>query len=122
MFSESEFSSTQVKHKAFEPNKRTNNTSVFLYSRFKPADFASILRKVEKKRGKDCKRVCEFFAGAVLETQKEVKDMPGGHLNLRLELDETDHKHHANIEGWAPENKALTKFICQSLAAKARLV
>jgi len=89
-------------------------TSVFIFSRFKPEEtFDRLMEKVAKERGKKCYAQASFLAEAVDHAKTDVKG-----CKLKLILDEKKHKHHANIVGW-PEDKGAQKLLSQSLAAKA---
>jgi hypothetical protein len=61
----------------------------------------------------------EFSAGVVEQVRQELEDIFT--CSLRLVLDESNHKHHANIDDW-PESKDQRLLVQTALASKAVLV
>ena len=135
LFDSNEFSFDSVKDKAFKPNAKTNNVSIYISSRFaSQQDFEITRQNVTEKRGRSLKAQAEFLACAVDDVRDEVLD-DGILTSIRLSLDEranphdeTGHQHHlrgnphhANIEGW-PADKQHQILIQKALAARCRLV
>ncbi|MBR9907065.1 MAG: hypothetical protein GYB30_03320 [Gammaproteobacteria bacterium] len=120
LFSNSDRNASMVKHGAFAPSPRTFNTSVFLISRFDSQEAFGVLREtVVKKRGQPLKGEAEFSARDIDLVRQELDDI--FKCSLKLVLDESEHKHHANIDDW-PQLKEQRLLIQKALASKAVLV
>lgn len=120
IFSKSDRNASVVKPGAFAPSPNTFNTSIFLKSRFESDEaFASLRNKIVKERDQSLKGEAEFSAGVVEEVRQELEG--NFTCSLRLVLDESKHKHHANIDNW-PEPKEQKLLVQTALASRATLL